>query len=58
MYAGWKRNVKPIKKNIIANASQGFHIFHAHTWNFCLKIAFNVDVVVVFLYFSRVILLI
>lgn len=37
IYAGWKRNDKPIRKNIIATASQGFHMFHAHTWNFCLE---------------------
>lgn len=37
MYAGWKRNDNPIKKNIIADASQGFHMFQAHTWNFCLQ---------------------
>lgn len=36
MYVGWKRNDKPIKKNVIATASQGFHMFHAQTWNFCL----------------------
>lgn len=34
-----KRNASPIWKNIIAAASQGFHMFHAHTLNLCESVA-------------------
>lgn len=33
---GRNRKTNPIENNIIAAASQGFHMFHAQTENLCL----------------------
>lgn len=34
---GFSLSDRPIRKNIIATASHGFHIFHAHTANLWLQ---------------------